>query len=108
MIRKTLSLAAYIGFPLVALLFLTTAAWRQQDLDYNLTDAIGRRDIPQIRQYLEAGANPNAQWSDYGWRWKIRMMLHPSENSFQYTVMDRVKGDEEMEKVMSCYLKRSR
>ena len=85
------------------LLWLGIAALKQQDRDYDLTEAVGRRDIRKVQQLLEAGANPDAQWSGYSWRDRLDRLLRRMDGYEGFTVLDRVKGDSEMVNLLLRY-----
>src|SRR3989442_15772274 len=52
------------------------AAFRRSDLNYSLSDAVGRGDITAVKRLLEAGAEATAPWSGYRLRDQIDRLLH--------------------------------
>ena len=95
-------------FVMCGLLWLGIVAWNQQDRDYDLTEAVGRRDMRKVRQLLEAGANPDAQWSGYSWRDRFDHLVRRTDGYEGYTVLDRVKGDSEMVNLLLRYRARKK
>ncbi len=105
-IDKKLAGFVVIVLPIGGLIGLAVLGWSRQERDYALTDAVGRRDIPAIRELLEAGASPHARSSGYSWRDRLGCLFQRTDlcTAFEsYTVWDRVQGDAELKALMQRY-----
>jgi hypothetical protein len=81
------------GFAAGLLFWVVAQSLYRNALNYDLSEAVSRRDIPRIEQLLDRGADPDAPWSGYGWRDSLDRMTHRTTIFDHYSILDRTAKD---------------
>ena len=59
---------------ILALTITGVFAWQHNERDYTLSEAVSHNDIVRVQKLLEAGADPNVQWSGYRWQERLTIL----------------------------------
>ena len=106
-LRARIAVAIVLIVSVLALLAVN--AETQSELNYDLSEAVGRRDIVSVQRLLKAGANPDAPWSGYSWQDQFRRMFHIAPFETDISIIQWVEGsmsNTEMTSLLRRYIHR--